>query len=204
MIDLQRVLVNLGLVSSLGRPSPLWTSSVNSTHVHASIFSEDGSGGLAPGVLLGVPETSPYVDFDDPNTDVSSIEDLLSLLDTLDPIYHISDTDTDSCSFTPYPSPAVPIEPFEAWDPAKATFYRYRQQQSVNLGAWFVQEEWMNPLLFACAAGARQAEVDVASGWGGTDGARQVLEKHWDEWIGAGDFEYLKGLGINTVRLPIG
>lgn len=194
MIDLQRVLLNLGLVSSVGRPSPLWT--------FPSEVTGHTGGGLAPGVLLGIPDPSlaslPQNSDSNPNsnadTDVSTVDGLLSLLES----------SGDSCTVNPYPSPPIPVDPFEPWDPAKATMYRYRQQQSVNLGAWFVQEEWMNPALFACAANARQAELDVASGWGGTEGARQVLERHWDEWIGEADFKWLRGVGINTVRLPIG
>ncbi|EIW67174.1 hypothetical protein TREMEDRAFT_22618, partial [Tremella mesenterica DSM 1558] len=85
-----------------------------------------------------------------------------------------------------------------------ALLYRYRQQQSVNLGSWFVQEQWMNPSLFNCASGNQQAELDVASGWGGVGNSKQVLERHWDEWITEDDFSWLKSVGINTVRLPIG
>ena len=79
----------------------------------------------------------------------------------------------------------------------------------------------MNPSLFACASGNKQAELDVANGWGSVDNARQVLERPWDEWITEKDFQYLASIGepdffgcvtingvsmigINTVRLPIG
>jgi aryl-phospho-beta-D-glucosidase BglC (GH1 family) len=62
----------------------------------------------------------------------------------------------------------------------------------------------MNPSLFTCASGNKQAEFDVASGWGSVDNARQVLERHWDEWITEKDFAYLASIGINTIRLPIG
>ena len=62
----------------------------------------------------------------------------------------------------------------------------------------------MNPSLFTCAAGTQQAELDVAQGWGGVKNAKEVLERHWDEWITEDDFAYLASIGINTVRLPIG
>lgn len=110
-----------------------------------------------------------------------------------------------TCNVQPY-TPATPLvlEPFPAFDAAEALVYRYRQQQSVNLGSWFVQEQWMNPSLFSCAQQPQQAELDVASGWGSLSNAQSVLEQHWDTWIVESDFEYLASIGINTVRLPIG
>jgi glucan 1,3-beta-glucosidase len=62
----------------------------------------------------------------------------------------------------------------------------------------------MVPSLFACASGSQASELDIASGWGSSHGARGVLERHWDTFINQSDFEYLAGIGINTVRLPIG
>lgn len=58
--------------------------------------------------------------------------------------------------------------------------------------------------MFKCAGGNKAGEHDVASGWGNTTNARQVLERHWDTWIQDSDFAYLRSIGINTVRLPIG
>jgi aryl-phospho-beta-D-glucosidase BglC (GH1 family) len=54
----------------------------------------------------------------------------------------------------------------------------------------------MVPSLFTCAAGEKQAEIDVASGWGSPAGARQVLEHHWDTFITENDFQYLASVGI--------
>jgi len=62
----------------------------------------------------------------------------------------------------------------------------------------------MTPSLFACAGGSQGGEIDIANGWGSQDGARAVLERHWDTFIQASDFAYLSSIGINTVRLPIG
>lgn len=111
----------------------------------------------------------------------------------------------DACNPPTYnpPTPLV-LEPFADYDPTAALNYRYRQQQSVNLGSWFVQESWMNPTLFQCASGQAQSELDVASGYGGVAGAQSALEAHWDTWITESDFAYLASIGINTVRLPIG
>ncbi|KAI0647228.1 glycoside hydrolase [Trametes meyenii] len=108
------------------------------------------------------------------------------------------------CTPRLYDPPDLGNPTFPPFDTAKATIYRYRQQQSVNLGSWFVHEQWMTPSLFTCAAGDKISELDIASGWGSIGGARAVLEHHWDTFITATDFQYLAGIGINTVRLPIG
>lgn len=114
-----------------------------------------------------------------------------------------SDDPDGSCVGVPYDAP-VADQAFAPFDAAKATVYRYRQQQSVNLGSWFVHEAWMTPSLFTCAAGDQVSEVDIAHSWGSTSGARSVLERHWDTFINESDFQYLARIGINTVRLPIG
>ncbi|RDB24049.1 Glucan 1,3-beta-glucosidase 3 [Hypsizygus marmoreus] len=108
------------------------------------------------------------------------------------------------CDVEPYDAPPVENQVFAPFDATKANIYRYRQQQSVNLGSWFVQENWMVPSLFKCASGNKLSELDIASGWGSSDSAQSVLERHWDTWIDEKDFEYLASIGINTVRLPIG
>jgi glucan 1,3-beta-glucosidase len=57
---------------------------------------------------------------------------------------------------------------------------------------------------FKCAVGHQDAELDVAMGWGSSQNAKALLEKHWDDFITESDFQYLASIGINTVRLPIG
>ncbi|KAL0947037.1 hypothetical protein HGRIS_013179 [Hohenbuehelia grisea] len=112
--------------------------------------------------------------------------------------------DINNCHVEPYTPAALPSVTFPAFDQTEADMYRYRKQQAVNLGSWFVQENWMTPSLFVCAAGKRISELDVASGWGSTDSARALLERHWDTFITQSDFDYLARIGINTVRLPLG
>lgn len=102
----------------------------------------------------------------------------------------------------------LPAPTFPAFDPVKATIMRYRQQQGVNLGAWFVQEGWMEGSFMSCATGTKQAEFDILDGFGtskdGLTSARAYMEQHWDTWITEDDFRNLAQMGINTVRLPIG
>lgn len=38
----------------------------------------------------------------------------------------------------------------------------------------------------------------------GYDGAKAVLEPHWKSWVTKADFEKIKGLNFNMVRLPVG
>ncbi|TFY56994.1 hypothetical protein EVG20_g8716, partial [Dentipellis fragilis] len=96
----------------------------------------------------------------------------------------------------PPPAPAALTESF----PNEQDFYRYRKQRGVNLGSWFVLERWIadTPYRFAVAPG--QSDHDVARGSYG----KQVLEKHWDQWISESDWEWIAQRGINTVRIPIG
>ncbi|KAF8447349.1 glycoside hydrolase [Boletus edulis BED1] len=111
------------------------------------------------------------------------------------------------CPVVLYDSPPLANQTFWPFDPVTAAIYRYRRQQSVNLGSWqvwFVQENWMVPSLFTCASEPRSAEINIASGWGFVDNARAVLERHWDTFINQTDFDHLASIGINTVRLPIG
>lgn len=112
--------------------------------------------------------------------------------------------DSSSCTVEPYNPPPVLAQTFPPFDQAKANVFRYRQQQGVNLGSWFVHEQWMTPSVFTCASGPQSAEIDIATGWGNTTTAQAVLERHWDTFINQSDFQYLASIGINTVRLPIG
>lgn len=67
--------------------------------------------------------TSSYTPYDSAGTGDSSGDD---------PSLQSS---SDSCAWLPYDSP-VENQTFAPFDLAKAAVYRYRQQQSVNLGSW--------------------------------------------------------------------
>ncbi|WRT70121.1 uncharacterized protein IL334_007115 [Kwoniella shivajii] len=221
LIDLQKVLSTLGLVSSIAKPIPLVGGLAgglldSAGGVVGSVGGSTGSlngllGGSTNGIIaavnIGDDYNSTNIDSDSDTTNSTTTTTITSDNSTSSggDVVSAQSSDTSSCSITPYspPSPVV-LEGFAPYDANKALIYRYRQQQSVNLGSWFVQEQWMNPSLFTCASGNKQAEFDVANGWGSVDNARQVLERHWDEWITEDDFKYLASIGINTVRLPIG
>lgn len=54
------------------------------------------------------------------------------------PTGNISATESHSvvCNVQPYDAPELGEQAFAPFDQAKANVYRYRQQQSVNLGSW--------------------------------------------------------------------
>jgi hypothetical protein len=108
---------------------------------------------------------------------------------------------SSTCNVEPYQPEAVTAT-LPTPNVTLSNIYRYRRQQSVNLGSLFVLESWMVPSLFACAAQPAVSELDVANGWGGS--ARALLERHWDTWITEKDFQWMASIGVNTIRLPLG
>ncbi|CAO1624798.1 unnamed protein product [Sympodiomycopsis kandeliae] len=106
------------------------------------------------------------------------------------------------------PSASLPDPVFPAFDSVKANIMRYRQQVGTNLGAWFVQEGWMQTSFMKCAQLDGGSELALLTGFGKTDNgiksAKAYLEQHWDTWITEDDFKYIASKGMNTVRIPIG
>ena len=209
LIDLQSVLGALGLVSSIAKPVPVvgpilggLIGTVGGV-VNSTLPAVSGPlNGLLPG-LVGAVNVTPDKDGSVRASDAASNETTFDTAST-DPTYDAADQGGDPCAMSPYSPPApVYLESFAPYDANQALVYRYRQQQSVNLGSWFVQEQWMVPSLFTCAAGNKQAELDIANGWGSVDNARQVLEKHWDTWITEDDFAYLASIGESTKMIYI-
>jgi hypothetical protein len=209
LIDLQSVLGALGLVSSIAKPVPVAGpilggligtvgGVVNSTFPAVS----GPLNGLLPG-LVGAVNVTPNKDGSVRASD--SADNGTTTFDSAsssDPSFNAADQGGDPCAMSPYSPPSpVYLESFAPYDANQALIYRYRQQQSVNLGSWFVQEQWMVPSLFTCAAGNKQAELDIANGWGSVDNARQVLEKHWDTWITEDDFAYLASIGNSIMPM---
>lgn len=79
------------------------------------------------------------------------------------------------------------------------SIYRYRKQRGVNLGAWFVQEKWINDKTFRNAASPAQSDFDIAKG----NDAKAIMEEHWDTWMKDEDWTWIKEHGYNSVRLPV-
>jgi glucan 1,3-beta-glucosidase len=72
--------------------------------------------------------------------------------------------------------------------------------RGVNLGGWLLLEKWMTPSLFEGLAAADETTWCAELG---PDAARR-LRRHWAHFITRADFQWLAGVGINTVRIPLG
>lgn len=72
--------------------------------------------------------------------------------------------------------------------------------RGVNLGGWLVLEKWMTPSLFEGLNATDETTWCVEMG----DRAPERLRQHWDTFITEADFEWLSGVGINAVRIPVG
>lgn len=82
----------------------------------------------------------------------------------------------------------------------------------VNLGGWLISEPWMNPLEWA-QMGGESPSGQSCSDYVGTEAqlvaklgqkrANVAFHKHWKTWFSQKDVDVLKGLGINSVRIPV-
>ncbi|KIK57091.1 glycoside hydrolase family 5 protein [Collybiopsis luxurians FD-317 M1] len=81
----------------------------------------------------------------------------------------------------------------------------------VNLGSWLVLESWMLPQGWL-DMGGESCDVCsdcIATEWAfgkakGQAAQNAAFKAHWDSWFSQSDVDTLKGLGINTVRIPLG
>jgi glucan 1,3-beta-glucosidase len=72
--------------------------------------------------------------------------------------------------------------------------------RGVNLGGWLVLEKWMTPSLFDGMQATDETTWCAELG----NGAATTLQQHWNSFITRDDFSWLAGIGINTVRIPVG
>ncbi|KAI7707576.1 hypothetical protein KC353_g11563 [Hortaea werneckii] len=88
---------------------------------------------------------------------------------------------------------ALPFEVLTAYIPAPI--------RGVNLGGWFVTEQWITPSLY------RSTNADDE--WSlcnklGKDRCSSHLEDHWSSFFSRDDFEDMAAAGLNAVRIPLG
>lgn len=72
--------------------------------------------------------------------------------------------------------------------------------RGVNLGGWLVLEKWMTPSLFEGLQATDETTWCAELG----SAAAEKLRAHWHSFITREDFAWLAGIGINTVRIPVG
>lgn len=90
--------------------------------------------------------------------------------------------------------------PAQAPIPLEHSLQRYRRQRGINLGSWFVTENWLSTKLYASLAVDRKgSDFDLARG----KDAKAAMEHHWDTWITDDDWNWIKQRGFNSVRLPV-
>ncbi|KAK5136052.1 hypothetical protein LTR08_004306 [Meristemomyces frigidus] len=73
--------------------------------------------------------------------------------------------------------------------------------RGVNLGGWFVTEQWITPSLFAPTSTADEWSLCAALG---KKKALSTLNHHWRTFFTRADFLAIRAAGLNAVRIPIG
>lgn len=72
--------------------------------------------------------------------------------------------------------------------------------RGVNLGNWLVLEKWMQPELFAGTGAEDEVWLNRRMD---PEELKEKMKKHRDTFITEADFRFLKGQGINLLRIPV-
>lgn len=72
----------------------------------------------------------------------------------------------------------------------------------VNLGGWLVLETWLSPLLDPDEALAHTDVLSILTERFGKAEANALLNRYMDNFITEGDFQTIRELGFNCVRIP--
>lgn len=70
-----------------------------------------------------------------------------------------------------------------------------------NLGGWLLQESWIVPTEIGKKFGQIDMMLELANRFG-EDGMYELLDVYESNWVTELDFERIKGLGLNCVRIP--
>lgn len=70
-----------------------------------------------------------------------------------------------------------------------------------NLGGWLVQESWLVPTDIGKEYGQIDMMIELANRFG-EDGMQELLDVYEDNWVSEIDFQRIKALGLNCVRIP--
>ncbi|ORY32786.1 glycoside hydrolase superfamily [Naematelia encephala] len=78
--------------------------------------------------------------------------------------------------------------------------------RGVNLGGWFILENWMMPDFFSVSP---LDQYNVPDEWTycsilGKDECLSRLEEHWDTYVTEDDFRRMANYSMNAVRIPMG
>ncbi len=70
-----------------------------------------------------------------------------------------------------------------------------------NLGGWLVQESWLVPTDIGKEYGQIDMMIELANRFG-EDGMQELLDVYENNWVTELDFQRIKELGMNYVRIP--
>lgn len=76
--------------------------------------------------------------------------------------------------------------------------------RGVNLGAYFIVENWMASTIFSGFGCSPKSEFDCFSSLNDQAKADSDFQGHWKSWVGPDDFKKMVSYGLNTVRIPVG
>ena len=131
---LNGLLTALGLSASLEKPIDALISPVSSV-VDGLVNTADGLlTGLGLPALTSLPIIGGILEVDPSTSTSASMPHYTAVGSAVTST--LQSLANDSCTVQPYTAPNISLS-FPAYDEALANIYRYRQQQSVNLGSWY-------------------------------------------------------------------
>jgi len=75
--------------------------------------------------------------------------------------------------------------------------------RGVNFGGWMIQESWMCPVTGHDRGWANLDTIEAMENRGFTsEQIQELFDTYQDNWITEDDFNFLKEIGINSIRLP--
>ena len=134
--QLNALLQSLGLASSLLKPIPDLVGALTAPlqgPLDGIVSAVDGIGaGLGLPPLESLPLIGQFLEAD-PSKIANPYKSLAVVNQEV-----LAAEGGDPCHVQPYDPPPVLSQTFPAFDSSRANIFRYRQQQSVNLGSWWV------------------------------------------------------------------
>lgn len=88
--------------------------------------------------------------------------------------------------------------------PTKKQIYQSRKNFGVNFGGLFVLEKYIFDSFFIDNTGAELEAITAQVKANGIKKTRELLENHWKGYASDQDWQWLKEVGVNSIRLPVG
>ncbi|KAH8672138.1 putative Exo-beta-1,3-glucanase [Tricladium varicosporioides] len=78
------------------------------------------------------------------------------------------------------------------------------KMRGVNIGGWLIVEPFITPSIFESLDQSLGIHDEWTLGERLPQQAPQILQKHWDSFVGLADFQKIASAGFNMVRIPVG